>query len=192
VLDVGAGPVSIFEHVAPASADVTAHDTLAEEYNTLVAGKQFPIVSIIPDRRFDIVALLNCLDHMDAPAELLAHVAPRLAPDGAAWVYCNVDQPYDPALHPQDFRFWQLIALVGGHFDIERCGLTREGRLFPYAWWAICRARRPGGSLRRLRRRWWFTAQCGAQYAWFHTVRAGIKLVKLAGGRGLLPEELRF
>ena len=191
VLDVGAGPISIFENVAPASADVVAYDTLAERYNTLTPNKKFPIVSALPDRQFTLISILNCLDHMDEPRELLDHVAPRLASDGAVWIYCNVDQPFDPTLHPQDFRFWQLVLLVGRYFDIERCGLVREGPLFPYGWLAICGARRrtpPARALAGIR----FTLRCAAQYGWFGAVRAAVKALKLIGGRRLLPPELRF
>lgn len=191
VLDVGAGPVSIFEHVAPPTADVIAYDSLAAEYNGLVPHKKFPITATIPDRAFDLVAILNCLDHMDDPDELLAHVVPYLHDRGTAWIYCNIDQPYDPRLHPQDFRFWQIIALVGRHLDIDRCGLVREGHLFPYAWWAICRPRRRRPAT-RLFRHARFNVVCAAQYTWFYAVRAAVKAVKILGGRPLLPKELRF
>lgn len=191
VLDVGAGPISIFDHVAPATARVTAYDSLAAEYNQLVPDKKFPIVGEIPGGQFDLVAILNCLDHMDRPEELLEHVTPHLAPGGTMWMLCSIDQPYDPALHPQDFRFWQLITLVGRHFDIERCGLVREGPLFPYALWAVG-GQRAMSPLRRRLRYSAFTVLCGLQYAWFYAVRAAVKGVKLLGGRRLLPQDMQF
>ena len=191
VLDVGAGPISYFDHIAPPEADVVAYDTLADEYNPLIPDKNIAIVAAIPQRRFTLLTILNCLDHMDAPRELLVHVAPYLGPRGQVWVYCNVGQPYDPTLHPQDFSAGDLITLVGEFFDIERCGLVREGRLFPYAWWAICRPR-GRGAVGRAVAHGLHRAVCAAQFARFHGVRAVIKGIKLAGLRGVLPKELRF
>ncbi|MDO8795687.1 MAG: methyltransferase domain-containing protein [Vicinamibacterales bacterium] len=191
VLDVGSGPLSVFEEFAPVGATVVPYDTLGGQYNELVPSKRFPIVAVLPAQQFRLVALLNCLDHMDEPAELLAHVAPRVAPDGRIWVYCNIDQPFDPALHPQDFRFWHLVALVSRFFDIDRCGLVREGRLFPYAWWAICRPRTAANPLRRVLQAWHVGA-CGLAFARFHAIRAGVKGVKLAGFRRFLPRDLQF
>lgn len=194
ILDVGAGPVSIFEHVAPAGAAIVAYDSLAEEYNKLLSRKKFPITSTIPPARYRLITILNCLDHMDDPQELLAHIAPHLHEDGEVWIFCNVDQPYQPDLHPQDFRFWQLIDLTGRFFDIARCGLVREGRLFPYAWWAVCRPRSTsaGRRLVEMLRRAAFNLKCAAQYGWFHGVRAVIKSVKIVGLRRFLPRELQF
>jgi len=191
VLDVGSGPLSVFEEFAPDGANVVPYDTLGERYNALVPTKRFPIVTAMPEGPFRLVALLNCLDHMDAPAELLAHVAPRVAPDGRVWIYCNINQPFDPALHPQDFRFWHLIVLVGRVFDIEQCGLVREGRLFPYAWWAICQPRTAASPWRPVRQAW-HVAVCGLAFARFNAIRAGVKGVKMAGFRRILPRDLRF
>jgi hypothetical protein len=191
VLDVGAGPISYFDRIVPAGADVVAYDTLADEYNPLIPDKKIPIVASIPPRPFKLVAILNCLDHMDAPGELLAHVAPHLDPSGRVWVYCNVGQPYDPALHPQNFSSRDLIDLVGTFFDVERCGLIREGRLFPYAWWAICRPR-TRGAIGRAVSHTLHQAVCAAQFARFHGVRAVIKGMKLIGLRRVLPKELQF
>ena len=194
ILDVGAGPVSIFEHVAPAGADIVAYDSLAEEYNKLVPYKKFHITSTIPPARYRLITILNCLDHMDDPREFLAHIAPHLHEDGEVWIFCNVDQPYLPDLHPQDFRFWQLVHLTGQFFDIARCGLVREGRLFPYAWWAVCRPRSAsiGRRLMGMLVRGAFNLKCAAQYGWFHGVRAAIKSVKIVGLRRFLPRELQF
>ena len=191
VLDVGAGPVSVFEAPAPPGADVVAYDTLAPRYNALVPGKKFPIVDTIPPGSFSLISILNCLDHMDAPAELLELVAPRLAPGGTAWIYCNIDQPFDPTLHPQDFRFWDLVLLIGRFFDVQRCGLVREGPLFPYGWWAVCGPKRRGrlaAAAAAVR----FILRCGVQYAGFYAARAVVKAIKLAGGRRLLPKPLQF
>lgn len=191
VLDVGAGPISYFDHFAPRGADVVAYDTLADGYNSLIPSKKFPIVAVIPPRRFRLLTILNCLDHMDAPRELLAHVEAHLDACGQVWVYCNVGQPYDPALHPQNFSSGDLIDLVGEFFDIERCGLIREGRLFPYAWWAIGRPRRRG-SVGRAVAGLFHRLRCGAQFARFHGTRAVVKGTKLIGLRRLLPTELQF
>lgn len=193
VLDIGAGPISVFEQAAPAGADVVPYDTLADSYNSLIPDKKFPVVSRIPERRFGLVALLNCLDHMDEPEELLVEAGRHLAPGGTLWVYVNIDRPYEPALHPQDFKFWGIIPLVHRQFEIARCGLVREGRLFPYAFWAVGGPRRhwPAPGLRGLWRAA-LVARCGLQYVRFHAARAAVKAVKLAGLGKLLPPELRF
>ncbi|MGE3400948.1 MAG: methyltransferase domain-containing protein [Vicinamibacterales bacterium] len=191
VLDVGAGPVSIFEDTAPAWARIVAYDTLASRYNRLLPDKKFPIVDRIPPGSFSLISVLNCLDHMDAPAELLETLVPRLAPGGTVWIYCNVDQPFDPTLHPQDFRFWDLVLLISRYFDMRRCGLVREGPLFPYGWWAVCGPRRRGTVARAVVAAGFILA-CGIQYAAFYAARAVVKGIKLAGGRRLLPKPLRF
>ena len=194
ILDVGAGPVSIFEHIAPPGAAIVAYDSLAEEYNKLVPRKKFPITTTIPPAHYRLIAILNCLDHMDDPQELLAYVAPHLHEDGEVWIFCNVDQPYQPDLHPQKFHFWHLIDLTGRFFDIARCGLVREGRLFPYAWWAVCRppSTSAGRRLVEMLRRGAFNLKCGTQYGWFYGVRAVVKSVKILGLRRFLPRDLRF
>ena len=191
VLDVGSGPMSAFEPVAPAGADITPFDTLAAEYNRAAPNKKFPIRDQIPRGRYSLVTLLNCLDHMDAPEELVDEVALLITDDGELWVYCNIDQPFDPKLHPQDFGAGDLIRLVERRFRIKRCGLVREGRLFPYAWWAVC-APLAGAKPQRVARRVFWTARCAITYARFHATRAVIKGIKLIGLRPLLPKELRF
>jgi hypothetical protein len=130
---------------------------------------------------------------MDDPEELLLTLERYVEPRGEIWIYSNIDRPYDQELHPQDFKFWQIVLLVHRHYDIVRCGLVREGRLFPYAWWAVCRSRRrwPSPALRLL---WAATlvAWCGRQYLAFHSKRAAVKAVKLVGLRRLLPRDLQF
>ena len=190
ILDVGSGPLSMFEEFAPAQADITPVDPLGEGYNQLVPVKKFPIQVSMPDRQYGLVACLNCLDHMDAPEQLVEHMAPRLAPGGTAWFYCNIGQPYDPILHPQNFRFWDLIFMIGRHFEIERCGLVREMRLFPYAWWAVCRSRPSEGS--SATRQALHLAVCAVTFARFHHLRALVKGAKLIGLRRFLEPELRF
>ncbi len=191
ILDVGSGPVSVFERIAPEAAAVTPFDSLGDEYNRIAPAKRFPVRSQLPDERFDVVSAFNCLDHMEAPAELLEALVTRLKPDGRVWIYCHVDRPFDPAEHPQCFRPWQLVWLTGRYYEIERCGLIREGLLFPYAWWGIGRRRTLSGPLSAMRVTRW-TLVCGALYAWFHSKRAVIKAMKLAGLRRLLPELYRF
>lgn len=188
LLDVGSGPISVFEPFAPENARVTAFDSLAAEYEGLIPGRKFPIRSSMPDQEFEIVALLNCLDHMDEPEALLAAACGRLAADGRLWVFANIDRPYEPELHPQDFKFWTLIAMMQRHLRIVDCGLVREGLIYPYAFWAICEPGRAG--LSGLTAIWW-NAKCGASYAWFHAVRAVVKLLRIAGLTNLLPKPLR-
>ena len=82
--------------------------------------------------------------------------------------------------------------MTDGMFQLRRCGLTREGPLFPYVWWGICssRSRRPG--VLDWPGRVFFVVSCGVQFARFHLVRAVIKAMKLVGLRRLLPPVLRF
>ena len=191
ILDVGSGPLSVFEPVAPPTADITPYDTLAADYNRAAPNKKFPIRGEMPSGRYPLVTMLNCLDHMDAPEELVDEVAQHITSHGELWVYCNIDQPFDPELHPQDFSASDLIHLVERRFRIKRCGLVREGRLFPYAWWAICAPRADndrGGSVRRT----FWIARCAVTYARFHLIRGIVKGTKLVGLRRMLPEELRF
>ena len=184
----------MFEGMAPASASVDPYDTLADEYNLLAPIKKFRVHAEIPRPRYSLITMFNVLDHMDAPEELLAHLAPRLGDNGGMWMYVHIGRPFSPEEHPQVYAqasplsHVDRIAMVSRHFSIGRCGLTREGRLFPYAWWAICRAR---GALGR-----WtqplHLARCSADFARFHGARALVKGMKLAGLRRLLPSELRF
>jgi hypothetical protein len=81
--------------------------------------------------------------------------------------------------------------LVRRFFDIERCGLVREGRLFPYAWWAICRPR-TRRTIARAAADTVHVAVCAAHFARFHGLRAIIKTMKLAGLRRVLPHDLQF
>lgn len=193
ILDVGSGPISVFEAIAPKGAHVIPYDSLADEYNRLLPNKKFSIRKEIPGGPYDVVSNLNCLDHMDDPAEMLEMLKAHLAATGELWIYVNIDRPYEPELHPQDFRFWSLTALIHRHFAIVKCGLIREGRLFPYAWWGICRERR-ASALGASRSPWLalLILKCALEYGWFHGVRAAVKAVKLVGLRRWLPADLRF
>lgn len=188
VLDVGAGPISVFEPIAPEGAAIVPYDTLAREYNKLLPHKKFAIRDSLPDGRFDVVALLNCLDHMDEPEALLQAVHQNVDESGRLWLFVHLDQPYDAVLHPQDFAFWSLIAMTERHFRILDCGLTREGPLYPYVWWAICDKHQTLGTIRATT--WWFL-KCATSYARFHAARAVVKLFRILGLRRLLPEPLR-
>ena len=191
ILDVGAGPISVFEAAAPPAADVVAYDTLAAEYNRLVPHKRFPITdTVAPGATFTLITLFNCLDHMEQPAELLEWCRHRLAPRGRIVIDCSVDQPFEPELHPQDFKFWQLVQLTSRAFLIERCGLVREGPLFPYAWWGVAHPRQEG--TRDTLQQGWHIGSCGAAYARFHGLRALVKLAKMLGFRRFLRREWQF
>jgi SAM-dependent methyltransferase len=192
ILDVGSGPISVFEKVAPPSARVTGYDSLADEYNRLARDKRFPIVGRLPAERFGLITSFNCLDHMDRPDELLAALAPALEPGGRLWIYCHIGRPYGADAHPQDFRFWHLVTLTNRPFQLLRCGLVREGRLFPYAWWGICRDRSGRRTLLDWPREAFWNTICAVQFAYFHGVRALVKGLKIIGLRRILPEELRF
>lgn len=187
VLDVGAGPISVFEPVAPEGAMVVPYDTLAREYNELLPDKKFAIRDSFPEGQFDVVAVLNCLDHMEEPEALLEAVHDKVDDRGRLWLSVHLGQPYEPELHPQNFDFWTLIAMTERHFRILDCGLTREGPLYPYVWWAICdkvERRRTGATYR-------WNVKCAISYARFHAVRAFVKLIRTVGLRAFLSEPLR-
>lgn len=190
VLDVGAGAISVFEREAPAGANVHPYDPLAEDYNRIAPDKKFAIRDQLPAEPATLITFFNMLDHLERPDEILAHFAAHLAPTGRAWIYCHLDRPFAPEEHPQEFRFWQMAPLVSRHFRIVRSGIIREGRLFPYAWWAICEPRRP--SMTEPVAVAAHVARAGAFYARFHAERAVVKGIKLIGLRRLLPEELQF
>jgi SAM-dependent methyltransferase len=123
ILDVGSGPMSIFEPIAPAGAHVTAYDSLAEEYNRVAPGNRFKVQADLPDAQFSLITILNCLDHMLAPDELVAALRSRLAPQGEVWIFCNIGQPYDPKLHPQNSSIQDLAR--------PRRGLVSDQTMWP-------------------------------------------------------------
>ena len=166
--------------MAPPSARITAYDTLAAEYNRIAPGKQYPITDTLPEHRYDLVTLFNCLDHMNDPGELLRALRTRLSSHGQLWIWCHIDQPFSPEEHPQDFRFWHLVSLVHGHFDILKCGLTRDGKLYPYVWWCIAGVRREAP----VRAVWkaYHTMRCAITFARFHARRALVKAGRIMRG----------
>ena len=172
ILDVGSSAISVFERIAPATAAITPYDTLAADYNRIAPGKTFPISDVIPDTPFNLITLFNCLDHMDDPGELLATLRPSLAPTGHVWVTCHVDRPWGEAEHPQDFRFWHLIALVQREFDLVSRNLIREGTYYPYLWHCVARTRTRTGAARLVASAY-FNLRCGLTYSRFHARRAG-------------------
>jgi hypothetical protein len=192
ILDVGSGPMSVFEALAPADARVIPYDTLAAQYNTLLPQKRFTTVDYLTAGPYGLITLFNCLDHMDRPAELLDRLSSLLDGDGEVWICCHINRPYDAEAHPQDFRFWQLIGITDTTFRLRRCGLARDGVLFPYVWWGVLGRRTQPMSFYDWPRRTAFVSWCALQFAQFHTKRAVIKLVKIIGLRGLLPQPFRF
>ena len=192
ILDVGSGPISIFENIAPPSARVTGYDSLADEYNRLATEKRFPIVSRLPAERFGLISSFNCLDHMDRPDELLAALVPSLEPGGRVWIYVHIGRPFEPELHPQDFRFWHLIRLTNRPFRLLRCGLVQDGLLFPYAWWGVCRDRTSERTMLEWPREAFWNAVCAVHFSCFHGIRAVVKGLKMIGLRRILPEAYRF
>jgi SAM-dependent methyltransferase len=192
ILDVGSGPISVFEKVAPPSARVVGYDSLADEYNRLAPEKRFPVVSQLPPGPFQLITSFNCLDHMDRPDELLAELSHVVEPGGRLWIYCHIGRPYGAEAHPQDFRFWHLVKLTNRSFRLMRCGLIREGLLFPYAWWGVCASREGGRTLSDWPREAFWNAVCAVYFARFHGIRALVKGLKLIGLRHLLPPEFRF
>jgi SAM-dependent methyltransferase len=141
ILDVGSGPISVFEEITPPNAKVVPYDTLANEYNAIAPNKKFAIHENIPERQYELITMFNMLDHMDEPKELLELLTHYLAPGGRVWIYVHIDRPFSPAEHPQCFRFWRLPKLAGQYFSITSCGLVRQERAGPYAFWAVCSAK---------------------------------------------------
>lgn len=186
ILDVGSGPVSVFEAVAPKQADVTPYDTLAMEYNRLESAKRFPITASIPSRKYNLITLFNMLDHMDEPDDLLDVLVGHLAADGRLWIFVHLDRPFSPAEHPQCFRFWSLPRLIAPRFDIEFCGIQTEGKLYPYAFYAICKARsaQPQSALGHI-------FKLGTRYAHLHARRAVVAIARWTHTLPLLPSTLR-
>lgn len=189
-LDVGSGPLSILERLAPKDADVVACDALADAYNALVPEKKFPIVRDLPSRRFSRVFLFNMLDHMEDPAGFLREVRDRLADDGEIWLHVHINRPFSPEEHPQKFRYWRLSRLLQESLDLESVRLRCDGRLWPYAWCAIAVPRRRSAP-RRAFDRLLADLVVTVNYAGFLGRRAVVKGMKLLGLRRLLPVEYR-
>jgi SAM-dependent methyltransferase len=152
ILDIGSGPRSVFEEVAPAVAKITACDTLAEQYNQLIKVKRFPIVAQVPKKRFALITMFNMIDHMDDPEELLAQMAEHLDDNGRLWLYVDLDRPWDKSKHPQCFRFWQVAPLMQQFFTITACGLDSEAPNLN-AFWCICKPK----ANREMPTLWWST-----------------------------------
>jgi hypothetical protein len=145
ILDIGSGPRSVFEEVAPPSARVIPSDTLAEEYNRLIPEKRFPVVAVIPPRQFLLVTMFNMIDHMDQPRALLKQVSQNLHAQGELWLYVHLDRPFDPEEHPQCFRFWQVAPLMQEFFTIKNCGCVLEtDPPWVKAFWCVCQTKRSG------------------------------------------------
>jgi SAM-dependent methyltransferase len=181
ILDVGSGPISVFEALAPSSARLTPYDSLAEDYNRIAPSKKFPVTGTLPDRQFDLITMFNCLDHMADPAQLLEALESRLCPQtGRLWIYVHIDRPFSPVEHPQDFRFWDVIALVQRRYDLMASGLTREGDLYPYAWWGVAKSRERGVLRRTISTLGW-NMSCAAAYARFHGRRGTRKALRVIG-----------
>lgn len=188
ILDVGSGPISIFENLAPNNAMVVPYDTLAAEYNRIAPVKKFKVIDEIPAARFDLITLFNMLDHMDEPAELLGLLRNYLAPQGRVWVFVHLDRPFSPEEHPQCFRLWQVNPLLSKFFLIESCGLIQEGN-FVCAWWGIMRE---NNDSRAKLLSTAFMPKIFVQYSLFWGRRAAIKWMKVVGLRKMLPSHLRY
>src|SRR5579864_8496526 len=171
ILDIGSGPVSVFESLAPPHADIVPADTLAEEYNRLVTDKRFAVVARIPDRQFPLITLFNMLDHMDDPAALLRQVARHAS--GEVWIYVHLDRPFDPHEHPQKFRAWSIARFIGSQLCIERCGLHAETPWL-HGFWAVCRTGRDSRF-----RSGCLSASLTAQYLGLYLARAKRKLLRM-------------
>lgn len=184
ILDIGSGPVSVFEALAPAGADVVACDALADAYNDLVPDKKFLICREMPSRAFDRITMLNMLDHMEDPDGFLRQVATRLSRDGEAWILCHINRPYGAAEHPQNFRFWHLTRMIQRHFDIRHAWLVNDGgaMLWPYAWCGRCvpqAANRFARSIVGLRT----NASCLSTLAYYYARRFFRKAIRSIGMR---------
>ncbi len=148
IADVGSGPFSVLEVFAPPEARVVAVDALADEYNARFPDKRYPIVQALPDQRFSLILLLNALDHMEAPDELLAVLEAHLAPGGQLWLHVHIERPYPTDEHPQRFTFAQLNRLLSHRFDLVRVRLRGDGGPWPIAWSAILAPRQHSATAR--------------------------------------------
>ena len=94
----------------------------------------------------------------------------------------DIDQSFSTVEHPQNFRFWDVIALVRRRYDLMACGLIREGELYPYAWWGAGKTRECGALRQTIGTIGW-SLSCGTAYARFHAHRATRKGLRLILGR---------
>src|SRR4029079_3266460 len=132
-------------------------------------------VGRLPAERFGLITSFNCLDHMDRPDELLAALVPSLEPGGRVWISVPIGRPYEPELHPQDFRFWHLVSLTNRPFRLLRCGLVREGLLFAYGRRGLCADRTGERTFVEWPRETFWNAVCAVHFAYFHGMRAAVK-----------------
>lgn len=96
VLDVGAGQ-SPYRDLFPAGGEWATVDPHVPA--------DFKRVEDIPsDRRFDLILLVEVLEHVEEPEALLRSLSPYLAPGGEIWI----SVPFAARVHrvPDDYRRW--------------------------------------------------------------------------------------
>ena len=134
-LDVGCGPVSIFEY---SGLDMCAIDPLMEEYQKMFRGKKMcrpkpPTVEYVlgheddgslhfADQTFDFVVCKNVIDHTERDMTLLFEMYRVLKPDGMLFFMVN----FDKELHlPEHVRIWdyeciEKYVIEENDFHMER------------------------------------------------------------------------
>lgn len=107
-IDVGSGPVSIFEFSG--LKDITAIDPLMDEYKGLVrfpdsevkylqaSGEDIPF----PDQSFDFALCVNVIDHTPDPQKMANEIYRILKPGGILYFEVN----FDDYLSPCHYDIW--------------------------------------------------------------------------------------
>lgn len=190
ILDIGSGAVSVFEGLAPESADITPYDLLAEDYNRIAPGKKFSITDQVDEhKKFSLITLFNMIDHVIHPEQVMQFAARHLQTDGKLWLAVHLYQPHGPVGHPQNYSVSSIIDFVSGHFHIARCSVLREAIPHPYVWYAeLDSLQQSPGTVRLL----WLKAKNLSKFYALQSIRVAVKLVKLIGGRKLLPKAWQF
>lgn len=119
ILDFGAGE-SRWADVLPPHSRIETLDSYARA--------QYAKLNEIPaDVRYDLILLIEVLEHVEKPASLLRELSRRLSPEGEVWITVPLMAREHPA--PQDFRRWtnegleQLIEEAGGRLvELRRRG----------------------------------------------------------------------
>ncbi len=188
IMDVGSGPISVFEEIAPASASIMPFDILADEYNRLVPEKKFMIHNQVPeDRPFSLITVFNMLDHVDDPDDILEFLQPLLHEDGKIWLAVHLYRPHGVVGHPQKFTCRSIVSLLSKYFSIESGSIIREGVPLPYMWYGVLLPKEERG-----RSRLSLILRNYALYFRFQLTRIIVKVLKVFGLRALLPQAWRF
>ena len=188
ILDVGSGPISIFENIAPEGASVMPFDILADEYNRLAPEKRFMVSNQVPKgNSFSLITVFNMLDHVDDPEDILGYLQPLLRDDGKMWLAVHLYRPHGVTGHPQKFTCGSIVSLISKYFSIESCSIIREGIPVPIMWCGVLRPKEKSG-----RSSMTVVLLNYFQYSRMMFTRIIIKALKILGMRALLPKPWQF